>query len=116
MYSMFPEVCLLGLVEDLLPLNRTYPLMRITLYYSKKLVVMGWMGHSTPLIKAWVKLTVRWLDPRRSTPKVAKVVLYIYLTLGQNCFPWQFQYLYFMQNAVLADHFHWQLSGFLWSL
>lgn len=51
-----PEVCLMGLVDDLAPHIRTRTLLRSLLFYGRKLIALKWMSPTPPTVKAWIKL------------------------------------------------------------
>lgn len=50
------EVCLLSLVDDILPLNKIRSLIRVLLFYAKKLLMIKWMVHYPATVPAWIAL------------------------------------------------------------
>uniref|UniRef100_A0A803JZ26 Reverse transcriptase zinc-binding domain-containing protein n=1 Tax=Xenopus tropicalis TaxID=8364 RepID=A0A803JZ26_XENTR len=51
-----PEVCLLGIIDELIPLQKSRTLLRSLVFYAKKVVIMKWMSPIPPTIQQWIEL------------------------------------------------------------
>uniref|UniRef100_A0A803KF69 Reverse transcriptase domain-containing protein n=1 Tax=Xenopus tropicalis TaxID=8364 RepID=A0A803KF69_XENTR len=51
-----PVVCLLGVIDDILPTNAARIRFRTLMFYAKKTVIMHWMGNNLPSLNFWRQL------------------------------------------------------------
>uniref|UniRef100_A0A803JSY9 Reverse transcriptase domain-containing protein n=1 Tax=Xenopus tropicalis TaxID=8364 RepID=A0A803JSY9_XENTR len=55
------EFCIFGVMDEVIPLNKTRILCRSLLFYAKKNIILNWLKPTTPTISQWLNLVNKML-------------------------------------------------------